>query len=783
MSSKNFMSYEDAVTVLSEFADDIKNKQNTLTAGNNIKINNNNISVNRWAVPAGKVVYTVITSDENYGQNVHVQRHTTGGVFIDDRTFTCVSYTTVTVDDCISIYNPYSSFRIELLKNSDEHPSGYSYTVNPITTPTSNSFTFTVPQEEDDNDLIIRSDLGTAAAKNSTNAVTSGSTDLVESGAVKDAIDAAVASAYHHAGTKTVAQLTNDLLIAANEGNVYNITDSGTTTSDFIEGIGKPINAGDNVGICKVGNAYMFDLLSGFVDTTNFIQKSQTSGLVKNDGTIDTVEKQPKTDNNLQTTSKDTTGAINEIKSDLINYENQNNINLEVPNRKNVFPYPYAGKSSTSFGVTIDVNAERITLDGTATQGFNKVLIGKSSTTWGSLSNAVPLVAVDGKYTFSGMTSNVPLQVKMYRDGSLYSDRILTEPYTYNLKSTDLFEISIKITSGAEYDDTVDIIAPMLEYGETATTFAPYIPSVEDRMESVESGLTKVDNATVLNTQDLTTPSRTKNVLPMTLSGIKALNTDGTWVDNVYTLNGIDYTVDTDASGNVVNITANGTSSDAAFFYVSRGLNYLGKFDGKYTINGGVDGGSNEKYALQIYAEGSGIVVNCYDTNDYRITRSGYTDRDIKSVDIVVRSGVTVENIVFKPMIRLTSIADPTFAPYIQSVESRLNNLTKKAESSSTGTRSEKIDELYSAFSALTPKEKLNSFICDNALISIMKYNTGGAYFDTLPYKDTDNHIKQVHIAIKNSGSEFGSYDFTSGTYTDLSSQSPNTTYCLYTSL
>ena len=133
------------------------------------------------------------------------------------------------------------------------------------------------------------SDLGTAAAKDSTNAVTSGSTDLVESGAVKDAIDSAVSRTYHHAGTKTVAQLTHDLLIAANEGNVYEITDSGTTTSDFMEGIGRPIKEGDNVGIARVSDGvYMFDLLSGFVDTTNFVQKSQTAGLLKNDGTVNT---------------------------------------------------------------------------------------------------------------------------------------------------------------------------------------------------------------------------------------------------------------------------------------------------------------------------------------------------------------------------------------------------------------------------------------------------------------------------------------------------------------
>ena len=97
-----------------------------------------------------------------------------------------------------------------------------------------------------------------------------------------------VSSAYHAAGTKTVAELTSSLLVAANEGNVYNMTDAGTTTSDFIEGAGKPIRIGDNVGVCKVGNDYKFDLLSGFIDTSNFVEKSNTSGLLKNDGTVDT---------------------------------------------------------------------------------------------------------------------------------------------------------------------------------------------------------------------------------------------------------------------------------------------------------------------------------------------------------------------------------------------------------------------------------------------------------------------------------------------------------------
>lgn len=89
--------------------------------------------------------------------------------------------------------------------------------------------------------------------------------------AVRTAIDSAVSSAYHAAGSKTVAQLTSSLLVSANEGDVYNITDSGSTTSDFIEGAGHPVNVGDNVVVCDVGGVYKFDLLSGFVDLSGYL--------------------------------------------------------------------------------------------------------------------------------------------------------------------------------------------------------------------------------------------------------------------------------------------------------------------------------------------------------------------------------------------------------------------------------------------------------------------------------------------------------------------------------
>lgn len=131
--------------------------------------------------------------------------------------------------------------------------------------------------------------------------------------AVRDAINGAVSHAYHAAGSKTVADLTSTLLVAANEGRVYNITDSGTTTSDFIEGAGKPIHAGDNVVVCAVVSGgttvYKFDLLSGLVDLSNYIAKSSTSGLVRNDGSIDTNSYLTTTGNASNTTVAFTTAS------------------------------------------------------------------------------------------------------------------------------------------------------------------------------------------------------------------------------------------------------------------------------------------------------------------------------------------------------------------------------------------------------------------------------------------------------------------------------------------
>lgn len=192
---------------------------------------------------------------------------------------------------------------------------------------------------------VISTDLGTAAGKNFTTYVAPGVTDIPIGASVYAAITSAARGVIRPAGSKTCAQLTSDLLVQANVGNVYKVTDSGTTTELFVGGAGNTIHENDDVVVVYGGSegVFKFDLQNGVIDMSNYqkkeldqpitvggteettvegtleslntnkvdkvsgkglstndydntekqkvanaIQKSQTAGLVKNDGTVDT---------------------------------------------------------------------------------------------------------------------------------------------------------------------------------------------------------------------------------------------------------------------------------------------------------------------------------------------------------------------------------------------------------------------------------------------------------------------------------------------------------------
>lgn len=120
--------------------------------------------------------------------------------------------------------------------------------------------------------------LGTAAFKNYTDRVRPDDTGLVMSHVVYSAINSALSSIYTPRGNIDCADLTSSLLVDANVGNVYETNDSGTTTALFMQGAGKTINAGDNVGVIRAGaNTILFNLMGNAFDLTNYQKKDLTT--------------------------------------------------------------------------------------------------------------------------------------------------------------------------------------------------------------------------------------------------------------------------------------------------------------------------------------------------------------------------------------------------------------------------------------------------------------------------------------------------------------------------
>lgn len=108
-------------------------------------------------------------------------------------------------------------------------------------------------------------------------------TDFQSGSQVDSKIAAAISSTYKPAGSLAASGISNSLLVAANEGKVYNITEQFTTTADFVEGASKKYEAGTNIVVINAGTeqvpSWKFDILAGFIDVAGL----STEGLSESD--------------------------------------------------------------------------------------------------------------------------------------------------------------------------------------------------------------------------------------------------------------------------------------------------------------------------------------------------------------------------------------------------------------------------------------------------------------------------------------------------------------------
>ena len=92
----------------------------------------------------------------------------------------------------------------------------------------------------------------------------------------KTEIDNKLSSTFKPGGSVAFQNLPS--LSAANLGKILNVTDSFTTTADFVEGAGKTYPAGTNVAIVDVGTAgspsYKYDIQGSFFDLSGYAEDS-----------------------------------------------------------------------------------------------------------------------------------------------------------------------------------------------------------------------------------------------------------------------------------------------------------------------------------------------------------------------------------------------------------------------------------------------------------------------------------------------------------------------------
>lgn len=193
-----------------------------------------------------------------------------------------------------------------------------------------------------------------------------------------------------------------------------------------------------------------------------------------------------------------------------------------------------------------------------------------------------------------------------------------------------------------------------MSYGDAETVFAGFSSAIKGVADNVK-----------LNTQDLTTVSRSKNNITMTVESVKKANTAGTWNGNTYTRDNLTYELLTDDGVIINGINVSGNNSGYANFNLGLSVN-VGA--GRYTLSQ-QDILNNDACYTTVSTDGSYKAW----TSGHHGSESYDTISGICSFILVCHDFDNANPVTVYPMNRISTETDPTFAPYIPSVNARLD--------------------------------------------------------------------------------------------------------------
>lgn len=190
----------------------------------------------------------------------------------------------------------------------------------------------------------------------------------------------------------------------------------------------------------------------------------------------------------------------------------------------------------------------------------------------------------------------------------------------------------VESTVSAKYDATDNVKGNVLTIGDSAD--GGVINNILYG-KSVQDGLPTIDS-----------PQHIYNVADASVNLLENIATS-------QTVSGVTFTVNKDKS-----ITCNGTATADIAFVVNSEMPIEPNI--AYILSGGASGGSDTTYYLGVWNKVWGRIATDYYNNDVKFTA---TD-DLLRVRISIKSGQTLSNLTFFPMIRNADVTNSDYVPY-----------------------------------------------------------------------------------------------------------------------
>ena len=376
--------------------------------------------------------------------------------------------------------------------------------------------------------------------------------------------------------------------------------------------------------------------------------------------------KQNITDSTLQTTSNTIPGAINELKSGLIDVD----VALDVPANtgKNrllltLSDIKSANTSGTWAGNVYTVSDCTFTVNTDTDGNVVSITAANAATVPSYVLLNIPLPHDNNNYKFNGgASSNYDMfiwdkstnaRAKKW-DGTTNSATSTGSTFNEIKNVSDhnlLLECRIATNTPAGSGTFYPMVCPA---DITDTTFAPYIQSVESRIENVESGLIDVNTA-------LSVPANSgKNLV------------DATTFDSYTSDKGI--TVAPNGTGGIAVSGTNSGTGATGVLLMKSGYTIALKAGVTYRFSGNWSGVTQGSTTIRMDLRPANTLdVLASEGNGGIGTYTPSEDINVRVYVRVAGSYAIPSNVTMYPVI--TTLADTSYAPYIPSVESRIEGL------------------------------------------------------------------------------------------------------------